>query len=67
MEKEYNTEAALSPGAEQEQPVVDAGTRGQGALQDLDKKELSAKDQAYISGLMKIMHSKKTAPMVDEF
>lgn len=56
MKKTYNTEAAIPPETEETQGVMSTDT----------PKELSQQDQAYISGIMKLMHSKKTAPMVEE-
>lgn len=38
----------------------------EGLLQNVESKELSKEDQVYISGLMKLLHSKKTAPVIDE-
>ena len=40
--------------------------QGRGTLQGLGEKELSKTDKVYVSGLMKLMHSKKTAPVIDE-
>jgi hypothetical protein len=76
MKKTYNTEEALAPqgvmrnpvgeqpAMQQEQPTSpplegESGGESGGA-------ELSQADQAYISGLMKLLHSKDTAPHVEE-
>ena len=55
MEKQYNTKAALE---QKEAP--------RGLLQGEEGEKLSQKDQAYIGGLMKMLHSKQTASTIDE-
>ncbi len=57
MKKSYDPKEALPTEAI---PSTD------GVMQDQSTKELSQKDKAYVSGLLKILHSKKTAPMVED-
>lgn len=52
MEKSYNKEAAMNP--------------DKGVMQEKEEPKMSQQDQAYIGGLMKMLHSKKTAPVIDE-
>lgn len=75
MEKTYNTQEALSPSdatAAEGTGGVPEDTGGVMAPKEAvvkgDKGQdmMSRADQAYISGLMKLLHSKETAPSVEE-
>lgn len=76
MNKKYNTEEATSPGVlsdpspqTEEALVAQEDTTGSPPLEGeagAEGKELSKADQAYLSGLMKLLHSKETAPSVEE-
>jgi len=74
MEKEYNAQEALQPGGGvMQEPAEQQPTEGSAPLEPASAPQgekaqemLSEADQAYIGGLMKMLHSKETAPLVEE-
>ena len=77
MEKEYAAQEALQPGGgvmaspvQGEQapaPAPAAPEEGvMGGSEQATEEMMSKADQAYIGGLMKMLHSKETAPLVEE-
>lgn len=67
MKKAYNTQEALAQ-TDSETPTkgVMKPQPSPGQSEKAPKGEMSKADQAYISGLMKLLHSKETAPSVEE-
>jgi hypothetical protein len=53
-------EEMQEPMVEQEEPMVEESNL------PTEQAQLSKSDKAYLSGLMKLLHSKKTAPMVEQ-
>lgn len=77
MNKVYNTDAAIPTQTDDTTtgPNTDAEGSGEtqkdpneskGLMAGGEPPEMSQQDQAYIAGLMKLLHSKKTAPMVEQ-
>jgi hypothetical protein len=51
---------------ETEEPMVDETQEDSGVMKGIDGGKLEPQDEAYILGLMKLLHSKETSPMVDD-
>lgn len=71
MKKEYDQEKATAPSSAFSRTAMDEAVakappvkRGEEGTMN-QKGEFSQADQAYLAGLMKLLHSKETAPQVD--
>lgn len=70
MKKEYNQQAAVDPASVPADPAAQevdqiVEQKVDGVLEQTEPEQMTKADQAYLSGLMKILHSKQTAPQVD--